>query len=630
MNGETIRHKMADLGVSAEFVRASDEYSTSVSHILLEPSGERTILMAPASTSRLTAKKMKEEFGQAIATRASMLTTEVSQVPLSGVEYLLDAALHARIPSLLDVDVTPSVATGPAQLGTLDELRRIVTKPSVLKLTASAAAELLALVSSAPLESTLENVAQQLADAFGVRLCVVTDGSRGSALALGRKFLPAAPASGSSSSSPASASSSSIIEAVRVPIYKGVTQKDATGAGDAFFGGVIASIHAWGFPTNADGLDRIGRVAAASGAACVEVIGALPVSGVSPARMAALCADAKTLRAAADALDAAKVAASTSVAVGASSAAGGAAAATESDIFDAWLGSLMKDADAVSDAASAYTLHIATATDGVNQLVAALRSCAVPAPKAAAGGAGGAAGAGAGAGAAPAAAAAAASSGAAGSAAPGSAASSGAAPAAGGSAAGSSSSSSSAAPSPPAPSSGAAASGGVVYTTGVGKAGAVAARFALSLRSVGIKSAFVHGSEWVHGDMGAAGSGDVLVAFSHSGKSVEVVDAAARLKAKGVRVFSVTGDPASPLAKAALAHFRAPATGELLDTVPTRSVVAQEAVANAALSALVAATGLTRAAFKANHPGGAIGGGAAPAGTSSAGGAGAGAGGKGV
>lgn len=54
----------------------------------------------------------------------------------------------------------------------------------------------------------------------------------------------------------------------------------SAGAGDAFFGGVIASLHMWGFPTSETGLDRVGRVAAASGAACVEVVGALPVPGV--------------------------------------------------------------------------------------------------------------------------------------------------------------------------------------------------------------------------------------------------------------------------------------------------------------------------------------------------------------
>jgi sugar/nucleoside kinase (ribokinase family) len=162
-NGRMIRAKMAELGVSSEYVRVSGEYSTSVSHILSdEGTGERTILMAPASTSRLTGAKMAAEFGAAVEARAGLVTTEISQVPLSGVEALLDAAARAGAPSLLDVDVTPSVATGPARLGTEDELRRCVTKATVLKLTASAAGELLALVSRDPLEARLENVAQQV------------------------------------------------------------------------------------------------------------------------------------------------------------------------------------------------------------------------------------------------------------------------------------------------------------------------------------------------------------------------------------------------------------------------------------------------------------------------------------
>ena len=35
-NGAQIREKMADLGVSAEHVRVSDEYATSLSHILID------------------------------------------------------------------------------------------------------------------------------------------------------------------------------------------------------------------------------------------------------------------------------------------------------------------------------------------------------------------------------------------------------------------------------------------------------------------------------------------------------------------------------------------------------------------------------------------------------------------
>lgn len=46
-----------------------------------------------------------------------MATTEISQVPLSGVYFLLKTAEQAGKPSLLDIDVTPEVALGPAKLG---------------------------------------------------------------------------------------------------------------------------------------------------------------------------------------------------------------------------------------------------------------------------------------------------------------------------------------------------------------------------------------------------------------------------------------------------------------------------------------------------------------------------------
>lgn len=116
--GEMIRQKLTEMGVDIGAVRVSEDYNTSVSHILTSPeSSERTILMAPASTSTLTAAKMEREFGTVLRTKASMVTTEISQVPLSGVLYLLETAQQAGKPSLLDIDVTPEVALGPAKLG---------------------------------------------------------------------------------------------------------------------------------------------------------------------------------------------------------------------------------------------------------------------------------------------------------------------------------------------------------------------------------------------------------------------------------------------------------------------------------------------------------------------------------
>jgi sugar/nucleoside kinase (ribokinase family) len=255
--GLLLRKKLQELGVVADHVRCSDEYATSVSYILSAPDGERTIIMAPASTSRLTRAKMEQEYANVVS-QASMITTEISQLPLSGVEFLLDAAVSRGVPSLVDVDVTPETAIGPARLGTAEELRRCLGKATVLKLTGSAVPELIALAGRPALSiehAGLDRIAAELAGAFGARLCVITDGARGAALAL-------------------SAQQSAYVTAL-----PGVTQIDATGAGDAFFGGVVAAMHAWGLPASKVDLERMGRVASAAGAACVEVVGALPVLG---------------------------------------------------------------------------------------------------------------------------------------------------------------------------------------------------------------------------------------------------------------------------------------------------------------------------------------------------------------
>jgi D-arabinose 5-phosphate isomerase GutQ/sugar/nucleoside kinase (ribokinase family) len=507
-HGATIRAKMAAMGVSADFVRVAPEHATSVSHILSGPDGERTILMAPASTSRMTGDLMRREFAAGVARRAAAVTTEISQLPLSGVEFLLDAAASAGVPSLLDVDVTPAVATGPARLGSLDELRRCVLKAGCLKLTASAAGELLALVSAAPLEARLENVAQQLADAFGSRLCVVTDGSRGSALALGRR------------------AGAPWAEAVRVPVYGGVHQIDATGAGDAFFGGIVACVFHRGFPANAQALSDAGAVAAAAGAACVEIVGALPVSGTSAERIEGLCGGiARPFVAAARALDAG------------ASAAGGAGAApavvTSAAPAAAFAGSLRADGEALAGVAARYAQGGAALEGAIRSAVQRLRAA----------------------------------------------------------------------------SSGASGAGGAALCSGVGKSGAVAARLAMSLRSIGVRSGFVHGAEWAHGDLGGAGAGDTAVLFSHSGRTPELVTAAALLRARGAHVVAVTGcDGSSALARAAHDHLPAPARDSVRGApVPARSIVAQEAVANALVSAAAEALALTHAGFLASHPAGAIG-----------------------
>ena len=65
---------------------------------------------------------------------------------------------------------------------------------------------------------------------------------------------------------------------------------------------------------------------------------------------------------------------------------------------------------------------------------------------------------------------------------------------------------------------------GKILTTGIGKAGHIAKKFAATLCSTATPADFIHPAEAAHGDLGLVGSNDVMIAFSTSGKSREVLE----------------------------------------------------------------------------------------------------------
>lgn len=174
--------------------------------------------------------------------------------------------------------------------------------------------------------------------------------------------------------------------------------------------------------------------------------------------------------------------------------------------------------------------------------------------------------------------------------------------------------------------SGGGNSRGHVYVSGIGKSGAVAHRLAISLRSVGVRASSVAGGEWHHGDLGGLAAGDAVILLSNSGKAAELVDVARIAVRRGATAIAIADDAASPLAAACAplilptglldhgggAGSEAPAVApDLMGCIPSRSIVAQEAVGNVLVSLLAARLQLTPAAFRDNHPGGAIGAGKA-------------------
>lgn len=89
---------------------------------------------------------------------------------------------------------------------------------------------------------------------------------------------------------------------------------------------------------------------------------------------------------------------------------------------------------------------------------------------------------------------------------------------------------------------------GRIVTTGIGKAGFMAHKFASTLSSTGTPAFFVHPAEAGHGDMGMIDRNDLIVAFSTSGKSTEVIEMLQIAKDLGIyKVIGITSHVDSPL-----------------------------------------------------------------------------------
>src|SRR5215475_6683639 len=64
---------------------------------------------------------------------------------------------------------------------------------------------------------------------------------------------------------------------------------------------------------------------------------------------------------------------------------------------------------------------------------------------------------------------------------------------------------------------------GRVITCGVGKSGHIARKTAGTLSSTGTPSLFLHAAEAVHGDLGMVTGEDIVLLYSHSGETDEIV-----------------------------------------------------------------------------------------------------------
>ena len=150
---------------------------------------------------------------------------------------------------------------------------------------------------------------------------------------------------------------------------------------------------------------------------------------------------------------------------------------------------------------------------------------------------------------------------------------------------------------------------GRVVVVGMGKSGHIGNKIAATLASTGTTSFFVHPAEASHGDMGMITQDDIVLALSNSGSTAEIVTLLPLIKRLGIRLISMTGNPDSPLAKAAEVNLDARVSQEAcpLNLAPTSSTTASLVLGDALAIALLEARGFTAEDFAFSHPGGALG-----------------------
>lgn len=90
---------------------------------------------------------------------------------------------------------------------------------------------------------------------------------------------------------------------------------------------------------------------------------------------------------------------------------------------------------------------------------------------------------------------------------------------------------------------------GSVIVTGMGKAGWIAQKVSASLASTGTRSHFLHPAEALHGDLGRVADDDLILVFSNSGETSEIVTLLPSIREMGVPLIAISASSESTLAK---------------------------------------------------------------------------------
>jgi arabinose-5-phosphate isomerase len=148
-----------------------------------------------------------------------------------------------------------------------------------------------------------------------------------------------------------------------------------------------------------------------------------------------------------------------------------------------------------------------------------------------------------------------------------------------------------------------------VVTTGIGKAGHVARKVSATLASTGTPSHFLSPTDAVHGDLGAVRRGDIVVIFSASGESDEILRLLSLVKKLDHPVISITASRNSGLGRFSDVVVKMGAIEEAcpLRLAPSASTTAMLALGDALALSVMKLRNFTADDFALFHPAGQLG-----------------------
>ena len=150
---------------------------------------------------------------------------------------------------------------------------------------------------------------------------------------------------------------------------------------------------------------------------------------------------------------------------------------------------------------------------------------------------------------------------------------------------------------------------GKVICAGIGKSGLIARKVSATLSSVGISSFFLSPSEANHGDLGQIDRKDLVLIFSYSGNTTELISILKYANRFNIKVIGIASKPDSILIKASDIKILIPNVKEADPTgmVPTTSTSITLLLGDCLAVALMNKIKFSKERFKVFHPGGNIG-----------------------